>query len=201
MNTKGLLIVISGPSGSGKSTVNSMIRERMPGLKKSISVTTRNKRAGEIEGIHYYFRSLQEYQQMIADGKFLETAEVYTNYYGSLKQPVFDMLASGYDVLFELDTMGAKQIRSAYPESVLVYIAPPSVEELESRLRNRGTDSEDSIRLRLRMARREFEELKHYDYIIVNDDPVSATEKLIAIINAEKCDIKRNAVFINKLMK
>ena len=120
MNKKGLLIVISGPSGAGKGTVYNEVLIRRPEIQRSVSVTTRAPRKGEVDGIHYYFRTVEEYQRMIADGEFLETASVYSNYYGTPKAPVYEKLALGQDVMFEIDTLGAKQIKSIYPESVTI---------------------------------------------------------------------------------
>lgn len=189
---KGLLFIISGPSGAGKGTVYSGVIARRPNIKKSISVTTRAPRPGEIEGVHYYFRTLDQYQEMIAHGEFLETAQVYKNCYGTPKAPVFEMLKNGDDVLFEIDTLGVKQIKARYPESIAIFVMPPSFEILEQRLRGRGTESEEVILRRLSEAKSELAKYPMFDYIVFNDDIETAINEVVSIIDAEKRKIKNN---------
>lgn len=197
---KGLLIVISGPSGAGKGTVYNEVVIRRPEIQRSISVTTRAPRKGEVDGVHYYFRTEEQYQKMIANGEFLETAAVYSNYYGTPKAPVYEKLAKGQDVMFEIDTLGAKQIKKIYPDAVTIFIIPPSFEILEKRLRARGTDSEESIRRRLSCAKSELAKYKQFDYIVFNDDLETAIKQTLSIIEAEKSRISRNeAVIIDYL--
>lgn len=197
---EGLLIIISGPSGAGKGTVYNEVVARRPNIKKSVSVTTRNPRPGEVEGVHYYFRTLEQYQEMIAKGEFLETASVYCNYYGTPKAPVLKMLADGNDVMFEIDTLGAEQIRKKYPKSITIFLMPPSFEELERRLRGRGTESEEAITRRLGLARSELSKYKLFDYIVFNDNVENAIEGVISIIDAEKSKTARNETIIKKLL-
>lgn len=189
---KGLLIVISGPSGAGKGTVYNEVLIRRPEIQRSISVTTRAPREGEVDGVHYYFKTVEQYQEMIAKGEFLETAEVYKNYYGTPKAPVYEKLALGQDVMFEIDTLGAKQIKKIYPECISIFIIPPSFEILEKRLRDRGTDSEQSIRRRLSSAKTELGKYKQFDYIVFNDNLEDAIRHVLSIIEAEKSKIERN---------
>lgn len=197
---EGLLIIISGPSGAGKGTVYNEVVARRPNIKKSVSVTTRNPRPGEVEGVHYYFRTLEQYQEMIAKGEFLETASVYCNYYGTPKAPALKMLADGNDVMFEIDTLGAEQIRKKYPKSITIFLMPPSFEELERRLRGRGTESEEAITRRLGLARSELSKYKLFDYIVFNDNVENAIEGVISIIDAEKSKTARNETIIKKLL-
>ncbi len=192
MKKKGLLIVISGPSGAGKGTVYNEVIIRRPELERSISVTTRQPRVGEVDGVHYYFKTEEEYQKMIAAGEFLETAAVYKNYYGTPKKPVYEKLSLGKDVMFEIDTHGAKQIKKIYPEAVTIFIIPPSFEILEKRLRARGTDSVESLNHRISAAKSELAKYKQFDYIVFNDELEPTIERVLAIIDAEKSKMSRN---------
>lgn len=197
---EGLLIIISGPSGAGKGTVYNEVIKRRPEIQKSVSVTTRAPRPNEIEGVHYYFRTLEQYQDMIAKGEFLETASVYCNYYGTPKAPVLEILSKGQDVMFEIDTLGAEQIRKKYTKSITIFIMPPTFKELEKRLRGRGTESEEAIQRRLGLARSELAKYRLFDYMVFNDEVENAVSSVIAIIDAEKSKTQRNMQTINKLL-
>lgn len=197
---KGLLVVISGPSGAGKGTIYKRIIAETD-MKRSISVTTRAPRPGEVDGVDYYFRTEEEYQQMIAAGEFLETAAVYENYYGTPKAPVFENLENGSDVLFEVDVHGARSIKKKYPEAVAIFVMTPTFEDLEKRLRARGTESEESLKTRLGAAKRELGKYELFDYIVFNDDVDVATQEVLDIITAEKRRVKNNISVIKNLLK
>lgn len=198
--SKGTLYIISGPSGAGKGTIYNEVVLRRPHIKKSISVTTRAPRNGEIEGVHYYFKSMEEYQEMIARGEFLETAEVYCNCYGTPKAPVIEMLDKGYDVMFEIDIHGAKNIKKQYPDAIAIFLMTPSFDVLEERLRARGTESEDAIARRLRSAKGELLKYKMFDYIVFNETKEKAIDEVVAIIDAEKRRVKNNIEKINSIL-
>ncbi len=196
---KGLLVVISGPSGAGKGTIYGKVIEQT-GMKRSVSVTTRKPRPGEVEGVNYYFRTEEQYQQMIASGEFLETAAVYNNFYGTPKAPVFENLDNGYDVLFEVDVHGAKSIKSKYSEAVTIFLMTPDFDTLEARLKSRGTESASALKMRLDSARNELAKYEMFDYIVFNDTVEQATAEVISIIEAEKHKVKNNIAKINALL-
>ncbi len=181
---KGRLIVISGPSGVGKGTVVKALRERDPNVKLSVSATTRDIRPGEIHGVHYYFISKPEFEQMIADGRFLEYAQYVSNYYGTPEEPVDRMLEQGYDVILEIEVQGGLQIMERRPDAISVFIAAPSFEVLAQRLRGRGDTAEDVILERLETAKREYRTAKQYQYVIVNDRLEDAVDDIAAILRA-----------------
>lgn len=197
---KGLLIVLSGPSGAGKGTVNASVRSKLSGLHKSVSVTTRAPRNGEIEGVHYYFKTVDEYEEMLKAGELLETASVYGNYYGTPKKEVLNKLGQGLDVILEIDIQGAHQIKSAYPECVRIFIVPPSIDELKARLIGRNTETPEAISRRMSETITEIAESQKYDYLVINDDVARATTDVITIINAEKRKTMRNQNLINRFL-
>lgn len=187
MQDKGLLVIMSGPSGAGKSTVVSRLLKRRDDIRFSVSATTRAPRPGEKEGVSYYFKSREEFDRMIEEDAFLEHAEYVGNCYGTPSAPVDEALANGFTVLLDIEVQGAAQVQAKRPDAVSVFLCPPSLEELENRLRGRGTDSEEKIRSRLETAEREYEQLSRYAYIVINDDAELAANELNAIITAEKC--------------
>ncbi len=183
----GKLIVVSGPSGAGKSTV---IRKMMAGredIRFSVSATTRAPRDGEGDGKDYFFLTREQFEQMIREGAFLEHAQYVGNYYGTPAAPVLENLKNGISVILDIEVQGASNVRRAMPEAVTVFLAPPSFEALETRLRGRGLDSEEKIRQRLERAREEYSEIPKYDYIVINDDVNEAAEELAAILLAAQC--------------
>jgi guanylate kinase len=182
--TEGTLFIVAAPSGAGKSTLVNALLEREPDISLSISHTTRPPRPGEQYGRHYYFVERAEFEREVAEGIFLEHAEVHGNFYGTSRKTVQELLQQGRDVLLEIDWQGASQIRKTKPDCVSVFILPPSAAELERRLRGRGSDSEDVIERRLRNSRGEIAHAHEFDYIIVNDRFEDALETLQAVVRA-----------------
>ena len=187
MSEKGKLLVISGPSGAGKSTVVFKAIEGRSDVCFSTSVTTRSPRPGEVDGREYFFISFDRFHEMVENDELLEHAEYVTNCYGTPRAYVEQRLNEGMNVVLDIEVQGARQVREKMPGAVLIFIAPPSLEELERRLRGRGTDTEEAILGRLTRARQEYKEADFYDYLIVNDDAERAAAKLSAIIEAEHC--------------
>lgn len=201
MSDRGLLIVLSGPSGAGKGTICSRLRAEMPNLTYSVSMTTRQPRVGEVEGVNYFFRDKEEFEELLKEDAFLEYAKVYDNYYGTPKKHVMDLLDQGKSVLLEIDIQGAMQVKERYCDAIFIYIVPPSLTELSARLRGRATDSEEVIDKRLSLACSELALAHRYDYIVVNDDLDEATEKTASILRAESCKISRNKEKIQFIYK
>lgn len=198
---KGVLLVVSGPSGAGKGTICQMLRDRLPDLGYSISVTTRQPRTGEVDGVNYFFKTVPEVKEMIAQGDLLEYAEVYGNYYGTPRKYVEELLNSGRDVLLEIDIQGALQIKKRFPEGVFVFIVPPSLDELSARIYKRGTDSEDVIKRRMASAAGELTYAAEYDYIIVNDVAQKAAQKVLTIMEAERYRVARTYFIVDRICK
>ena len=200
MTKRGLLIVLSGPSGVGKGTVRAAIFAK--GEQKfvySISATTRLPRTGETDGVDYFFKTREEFEQMIQNKQLLEYAEYVGNYYGTPLEYVENTLATGKDVFLEIDVQGAIQVRELMPEGVFIFLTPPDLNELESRIVNRGTDSDEVIAKRMKTAREELELMKYYDYSVVNDTVDNAVQKIEAIIQTEHLRIVRNLDTIEEL--
>lgn len=202
MNSKGLLLVISGPSGCGKGTVCSRLIEKNDNIKVSVSATTRDMRAGETEGVTYFFKKKEEFEQMIENGEFLEYNCGYSGrYYGTPKKYVFEQLENGNDVILEIEMNGADNVKKVYPDGVFIFLAPPSLDELKNRLIGRGRESMELIAERFGEAKNEIRRVKSYTYVVENDTVENAVERIEAIIKAEKCSVKRNTEFINELIK
>ncbi|MCR5843654.1 MAG: guanylate kinase [Oscillospiraceae bacterium] len=187
MSERGKLLVISGPSGAGKSTVVAKAIEGRTDICFSTSVTTRSPRPGEVHGREYFFVNFERFREMVENDELLEHAEYVANRYGTPRSYVEKRLDEGMNVLLDIEVQGARQVRRKMPEAILIFIAPPSLVELERRLRGRGTDTERAIEGRLIRARQEYQEADFYDYLIVNDDIDKAAAKLNAIIEAEHC--------------
>ena len=194
---KGLLYVISGPSGAGKGTICKRVLDELD-IYLSISMTTRNPREGEVHGVNYYFVTKEEFQERIAEDGFFEYAQVYENYYGTPKQMVMEQLAKGRDVLLEIDTQGALNVKKAYPEGVAIFLLPPSLEELRKRLTGRGTETPEAIELRLSKTLNEISCMTEYDYCVVNDNLEVAVDQVVSIMKAEHSKVSRG---VHDLMK
>ncbi len=197
----GMLIVISGPSGVGKGTIYNSVLERMPKIVPSISATTRKPRGSERDGEEYFFLTNEQFDDMIKSDGLLEYAEVFGNKYGTPKKRVLDITNNDGTVMLEIDVRGAKQIKEKFPECVSVFIMPPSFEVLEKRLRGRKTDSEESIVRRLSEAKREMMDSINFDYVIFNDDLMTAIDEVVAIIRSEGNKVVRNTAKIKKIIQ
>jgi len=198
MEKKGILLVVSGPSGAGKGTICGEYIKRYDDCRLSISATTRQPREGEKEGVNYYYLKKEEFEKRIAEDGFLEHAVFCGNYYGTPKDAVMKMIEEGTDVILEIEVQGAMQVRSHYPESVFVFVVPPSREELENRLVSRGTETKEVVQERLERAKKEYAFVEKYNYVLVNDEVSSACDRLRAIVQAEKCIMPRNYEFVKK---
>ncbi len=192
MQDKGLLIVLSGPSGVGKGTVRKTIfSHHDTAFEYSISMTTRTPREGEIDGVDYFFKTRQEFEDLISKGKLLEYAEFVGNYYGTPVDYVKETLEKGKDVFLEIEVQGAQQVREKFPEGLFIFLAPPSLSELKNRITTRGTETEDIINNRMSVAKEEIELMSLYDYVVENDQVDHACDKIKAIVIAEHCRRQR----------
>ena len=198
----GILFVVSAPSGAGKTTLCTAITDSLENLTHSISYTTRKPRPGEIDGRDYYFVSEERFNEMMAAGDFAENAVVHSNHYGTSKRVLLDMIKEGVDVILDIDTQGARQIKDHCNTAVFIFIMPPSMAILEERLRNRRSDREDEIRKRMQRAVDEIRDFALYDYIVVNRDFERALSELRSIVVAERCRTKLLRVnWIEELLK
>lgn len=191
---KGMLIVVSGFSGVGKGTVIQLLIDSLPHLQFSISCTTRKPRVGEENGVNYFFLSEEEFEKKIAADEFVEYTKTFTNYYGTLKSEIDKPLAHGVDVLLELNVVGARNIKEMYPDSVTIFITPPSIDVLKARLIGRGTESPESIARRLKEIEIESKEIEHYDYCVTNNIARSCADKIVNIIRSEHLKVSRQNV-------
>ena len=191
MTKKGILTVISGFSGAGKGTIVRELVDRY-GYAVSISATTRDPRAGEQDGVHYFFKTKEEFEQMIADGALIEYASYVDNYYGTPKAYVEEQLAAGHDVILEIEIQGALKVKKAFPDTLLLFITPPTAQELRSRLVGRGTEEMSVIESRLSRAVEEAQGIEAYDYLIVNDKLDECVEEVHSIIHNEHFRVSRS---------
>jgi len=198
MTPQGMLLVVSGPSGTGKGTLCRALMKKHQEVRYSVSATTRPPRTGEQDGIDYYFKTKDQFEEMIAGGELLEWAKVYDNYYGTPRQVVLDALARGEDIILEIDVQGALQVKEKLPDGVFIYILPPSLKELEERITKRGTDAPEVIAKRMKSAAGELAYVDRYHYVIVNDVIEEAAAKLEAVLIAERCRPSRVSYRIDK---
>jgi guanylate kinase len=191
MSSRGRLFVISGPSGSGKTSLTNRLLEALPGLRFSVSYTTRPKRRGEQHGKQYFFVSSEEFEDMVDRNEFLEHAHVYGNHYGTSREFVESQRQEGLDVLLDIDVQGALIVRQATAEAVMIFVLPPSYAALRERLVRRGLDDAQVIELRLQLARKEIQYYRRYDYLVINDDLDRSLHELKSIVVAGRCAVGR----------
>lgn len=196
---KGILFVVSAPAGCGKDTILEQALSRGINLHYSVSATTRAMRPGETDGVSYHFKTREQFEEMIAQNQLLEHTEYCGNYYGTPRKAVEDMLENGKNAVLKIEIEGAANVKKLFPEAVLIFILPPSMEELERRLRKRGTEDEPTIQKRLAQAKTELSYAKNYDYAITNGDLEKAVDDLVAVVTAESFKVTRNADLIEKL--
>lgn len=199
MEEKGILVVVSGFSGAGKGTLTQALLKKYDNYALSVSATTRKPRKGEIEGVHYFYKSVSEFEEMIRKNSFIEYAQYVGNYYGTPKSYVEEQLAKGKDVILEIEVQGALKVKEKFPRTVLIFVTTPSTEVLKERLIGRGTESIDIITKRLVRAGEETENMEEYDYILINDDLEESMQKMHHIIQSEHAKASRNIKFINKM--
>lgn len=199
--SKGSVFIISGPSGSGKDALLAELFKKCPEIKFSISSVTRSMREGEKEGVKYNFISREKFESMIENDELLEYNLYVDNYYGTPKKPIEDAVKNNQDIFIEVDVNGAQIIREKLPEAISIFVVPPSFEELKRRLSARGTETEEIITLRMAAALDEIKRAGEYDYIVVNDDLLTAVDDIIAIIKGSKFCLKKQKYIINEVLK
>ncbi|CEI84353.1 guanylate kinase [Oceanobacillus oncorhynchi subsp. incaldanensis] len=190
---KGILFILSGPSGVGKGTVRKKLFEEELDLQYSISMTTRDRRTGEVDGVDYFYKSREEFEKLVKEGELLEYAQYVNNYYGTPRKYVEETIEKGLDVFLEIEVQGAMQVKKNFPQGVFIFLFPPSLEELKNRIVNRGTESQELVLNRLKEARNEIEMMDAYDYVVVNDQVETAVDKVKAIIKSEHLKRERIA--------
>ncbi|WP_087972963.1 guanylate kinase [Oceanobacillus rekensis] len=198
---KGVLFILSGPSGVGKGTVRKKLFEEATDLQYSISMTTRNMRPGEMDGVDYFYKSVEEFESLIEQNQLLEYAKYVDNYYGTPRAYVEETLEKGLDVFLEIEVQGALQVKENFPEGVFIFLFPPSLEELKNRIVSRGTETQELVLNRLKEARKEIEMMDAYDYVVVNDQVEHAVAKVKAIIQSEHLKRERIAKQYKKILE
>lgn len=199
LNQKGVLLVVSGFAGSGKGTIMKALTEKYDNYALSVSATTRKPREGEVEGVHYFFKTKEEFEEMIENGEFLEYANYVGNYYGTPKGYVEKMLEQGKDVILEIEAQGALIVKGKCPDAILVFVTPPNVPEIYNRLKKRGTEDEATIAKRMKRGKEEAELIDKYDFLMINDDLEECINKLHFTIQCSKGATWRNKEFIDEI--
>lgn len=199
MLQKGLLVVLSAPSGTGKSTVSRLLVQKNNRLRLSVSATTRAPRKNEVEGKDYFYKTTEEFKKMIENDEFVEWVEYCGNYYGTPKKYIDDSIENGFDVLLEIEVEGAAKIKEKYPDCVLIFMLPPSFEELKRRIVGRGTEKPEIIENRLNQAKKEIKCIDMYDYVVLNDSIDNAINSVNTILEAEKAKVKRNKDLLKQI--
>lgn len=199
MNRRGILLVVSGFAGSGKGTIMKELLSQYDNYALSISATTRRPRVGEEEGVHYFFKTREEFEQMIEHGELLEYAEYVGNYYGTPRDYVEQQLNAGKDVILEIEVQGGLNVRKIYPDAMLVFVLPPNVEEIKNRLKKRGTETDEVIKKRMIRGSEEAQIINQYDYLMVNDNLDECVKRLHYTVQSARCAVKRNLDFIEDI--
>ena len=197
---KGLLFVLSAPAGCGKDTVLAEVKKADESVKQSISMTTRAPREGEVDGVDYFFTTVESFEESISQNGFLEYVKYGVNYYGTPKKAIEDMIDDGKSVILKIEVEGAGNVRKIYPEAISIFIMPPSFTELSRRLKNRGTETEEDIARRLKIAETEMQRAKEYNYIVINDDLSVCVNDVLSIIKAERLKYSNMQNKVNEII-
>ena len=201
MNNKGVIAVISGPSGVGKGTICTYLAQKYDDFFLSVSATSRLPRPNEVDGVHYHFKTPDQFKEMIANDEFLEYAGYVDKFYGTPKAPCYEHVEKGINAILEIEVQGGMMVKEKEPDTVMIFIVPPSMEELENRLRGRGTETEEVILQRLARAKEELLQMKNYDYIVVNNSVEEAAEQIRNILNSESLKTKNMINMVEKELK
>ena len=201
MKNRGVIAVVSGPSGVGKGTICTYLTEKYDDFFLSVSATSRSPRPNEVDGVHYHFKTPEEFKKMIDNDEFLEYAGYVDKFYGTPKAPCYENIEKGINAILEIEVQGGMKVKKKEPDTVMIFVVPPSMEELESRLRGRGTETEEVILQRLARAKEELLQMKDYDYIVVNNSVEEAAEQIRSILNSESLKTKNMLDIVEKELK